>query len=487
MSNNISPSNSESGEVAAAVPAFNPKVIARPVTDPAIIERGRGFAEAVRQTRPLAELRSREAAQAAGILRRSTARARGLRIQTARAQANRAIELEKLIAGPNNGGKAKEVLAALAYRDMHAGLGPSMVNQPKYIPRNVQDVRIAPDAACKRDLLFQVRTDDGLLLTRPGGQVKTGSPEYLARKLAEMARKPDYGHIGIVDARFANADGSPRVASDAFTTRQAEQLRAAKVELRGVPDLDARGDALVRDIKASGKDGLDPVARRRLETLREDIARAYGGKGVASRALGGAAIALATTALVSLLVQASTEGEVDFRAIGEASAKAVGAGAAGALADAVAYHAARHLGMTAEGAKALAQEAVAVGFCLLAVATDAMSEYDAAAKGEISAASAVCGTSVKAILDLLPLALARLGWAGVPILLVAQVGGRWVLAKWREADRQLEARRRETAELIANMDKRFAKLRELSDENDRIFAELMGDQRPGPQLRVVQS
>lgn len=70
---------------------------------------------------------------------------------------------------------------------------------------------------------------------------------------------------------------------------QANRLQRAKVRLRGIPDLDSRAEKLIGDINKHSKDGLDPVSREQLQLLRDDIARAYQPKGIASRAASGAA------------------------------------------------------------------------------------------------------------------------------------------------------------------------------------------------------
>src|SRR5690606_38898139 len=67
------------------------------------------------------------------------------------------------------------------------------------------------------------------------------------------------------------------------------------------------------------------------------------------------------------------------------------------------------------------------------------SEVAAARRGDISAASAASGSCAKAALDLLPLVLVPLGLWGVPVLLGAQLGGRWVISRLRAMDEALGA------------------------------------------------
>ena len=311
-------------------------------------------------------------------------------------------------------------------------------------------------------------------LTVPGGQVKTGGSQYIADSLAEMASKPGYGRTGYVDARFVNPDGTPRVAPDAFTNNQAQRLLDAKVRLRGIRDLDVRGEALVKNIVASGKDGLDPVARKQQEQLHDDIAHAYEGRGIAGRVAGGMAIAAATAAIVSLVVQYKTIGQVDFVDMSYTSGKAAGLGGAGALADAGLYHLAKRAGMAIPKAKAFAQEGVASGFCLLAVGADAFAEIRSARNGDATAADAAVGVSFKAVLDILPLVMAPLGLSAIPFLLAGQIGGRWALAKVRDMDRKIELEIVQSRNLVDEMDRRIAAITEQSDESDRIFERVMG-------------
>ncbi len=467
------------------------EVAAKPVVDPGVLDQGRVFSEAVRQTEPLAAAGSREAAQAARAVGDGTALPNGLKTETCKRLVTNGKSLESLVAGAHPNGKAAEVVAVADYRDLHAGGDPGITNTPKKVAPNVHDIRLSPDHASRKDLVFQFRTKDGMLITKPNGQVKTGSGQYVSDKLVQMAETPGYGKVGYVDSRYVNPDGTPRVASDAFTEGQARRLQKAKVRLRGIRDLDSRSEQLVDNIAKHADDGLDPVARRQLQQLRDDIARAYQPKGIATRVAGGAAVAAATAAIVTLVVQAASGGEVDVATVGEAAGKGAAFGAGGALADAGIYHAATKLGMAPEAAKSLAQQGVAAGFCLLAVGADVFAEVKADRSGEVSTASAVAGSSAKAALDVLPFVLAPLGLVGVPVLIGAQLGGRWVIGKLRAADRRIELAIEEdfvtAASLHARMDNMAMVAREVENEcrdTDAVFAAVMGESRP--QLHLVQ-
>ena len=456
-------------------------VVAKPITDPDVLDQRRLFDEANRQTRPIADPGMRDAGQAARVVQEGTARPQGLHPETCRRLVTEGTDLEGLLSGPNPEGKAAEVVAASDYRDLHDGRDPGMVNPPKRLASNCEDVRLNPDNAGRKDLLFRFRTKDGTLISVPNGQVKTGSARYVADDLVRMAETPGAGKIGYVDSRFVNPDGSPRVAPDAFTESQARRLREAGVELRGIRDLDKRARELLKNIKRHGKDGLDPAARRQLKQLRKDIARAYQWKGVASRMAGGAATAAASAAIVTLVVQAASDGEVDVAAVGEAAGEAALFGGGGALADAGLYQVGtRYLDLTPEAAKAFAQNGVAAGFCLLAVGTDLFDEVAAARAGEISFDDAVAGSSAKAALDLLPFVFAPLGIAGVPLLVGAQLAGRWVIARAREADQKIqlaaEENLRQIAGLHARLDRMEAEMKRVAiecEDTDRIFAAAM--------------
>lgn len=445
---------------------------ARAVTDPAVLDQGRVFAEALVQTEPLARDGSREAAQTARFLRRTTARPSGLAESTSREQVVTRRSLQALVRGANGAGKAKEIVVASDYADLHRGKAVAIVNAPDRVAPNVERVRLSPDTACKRDILLQVRTGNGALLTVPGGQVKTGSGRYVANSLVEMTTKSGYGRTGYVDARFVNPDGSPRIALDGFTNTEADRLADAGVKLRGIPDLDARGEALLRNIALHGDDGLDPVARAQFEQLRHDIAQAYSARGTVQRIASGAALAAASAALAALVVQGMNEGKVDLGSVAKVAGNASIVAGTGALAETAVYYGARAWGLAEHGARELAGASVAAGFCVLAVGADAYAEVSRVLDGEAAVAEAVAAGAVKGALDLLPMIVAPLGLAGVPILLITQGGGRWLVAKASEAERDLDATRADDRKFVEDMRRRSEALKAEADSTDRLYARL---------------
>ena len=436
-------SQSSAGAIAAVTPnaAPAPVVCPRDVTDPRILDQGRLFDETLRQTQPIATAGSRDAAQAAKEVGKGTARPRGVSPEKCKSQVTDSRELDSLFSGSGmqqRSGKAAEVVAASDYLDMHAGNDPGIVNRPQRLADNLEDIRISPDSGSCKDLLFSFRTKDGMVITKSNGQVKTGTGQYVSKKLVKMAETPGYGKVGYVDARYVNSDGTPRVAPDGFTKAQARRLQKAKVRLRGIKDLDARAENLVKNVDKYSDDGFHPVAREQLRQLRDDIARAYQPGKVATRLVGGVATAAATAALLTLVLQLATEGKVDLATVGESAKKGGVFGAGSVLADAGIYHAATRLGVTPEVAKSYAQNGVAAGFCLIAVGVDVLDEFKSVRDGEVTTANAVAGTAAKAALNMLPFVVAPLGIAGIPIVVGAQVGGRWIINRIREADRKLD-------------------------------------------------
>lgn len=464
------------------------------VTDSVCLDQGRVFEEAVRQTEPLTAAGSPEAAQAAKAVLDGTALRKGLRPETCERLVTDPKDLRSLISGANPSGKAAEVVVVADYRDLHTGDDPGITNSPRQVAPNVHDIRLSPDHASRKDLAFQFRTKDGMLITKPNGQVKTGSSQYVSSSLVRMAESPGYGKVGYVDSRFVNSDGTPRVAQDAFTKAQARRLMKAKVRLRGIPDLDARAERLCMDLAKHADDGLDPIARKQLLQLRDDLARAYRPKGVAIRVASGAAVAAATAAIVTLVVQAASGGEVHVATLGEAAGKGALFGVGGALADAGIYHGATSLGLAPEAASSIAQQGVAAGFCLIAIGADVVSEVRSARNGDLSATEAISGTAAKCALNLLPLVLGPLGIVGVPILIGAQLSGRWAIARARAADRMLELGIEEvldaSAQLHVEMDgieRRMEALDRQCQETDAIFADVMESPSGGiPSLQIVR-
>ena len=432
--------DADEGSVAAVIASIpmQPNIVTVPVSNPAILDQGRVFAEAARNTCAVVPAEDLAVARLARALRHGTAHPRGISATTATRYASKVRPVETLFSGANPTGKAAEVVVACDYRTLHAGNNPGIVNPPKRVATNVADIRLAPDPSSRKDLLFAFEKPNGELIWKYNGQVKTGTGQYITDSLVEMANTSGYGKVAYVDACFVNSDGTARVGAGAFTARQARRLQTAKVRLRGIPKLHDRSRLLLDNVKASTADRLDPVARERLRQLRDDIAAAYQPRGVAFRVVGATAMAAAAAVVVSLLVQLATDGKIDVRALKGAAGTGAAYGAGGATADASLYYCgSKALNMAPEVAKELARNGVAVGFCVIALATDLVSEIRAAGRSDITTTAAVGGFAVKAALDLLPLVMSPLGLPGLPLLVAAQVGGRWFVGKARDADRGL--------------------------------------------------
>lgn len=472
--------------------SVHPAVAARVATDPRVLDQGRVFAEAVNQTQPLAN-RDSEIRQIANLVCKGTGQPRGISRAAAERMAASPRKLESFTQGPNPRGLAAEVVAVADYRALHAGANPGIVNSPQHVSPSVRDIRLAPDSSSRKDLVLAIDMK-GRVVWKYNGQVKTGGPGYVCSSLVKMAKTPDYGKVGYVDARYVNPDGTPRVAPDAFTSTQARRLQEAQVRLRGLPDLEARADLLIENINASKRDGLNPVARHELQLLRDDIAAAYGARGVLGRLGGGAAVAAASAAVVSLAVQLATDGEVDAKAVGKSAVVASVFGVGGVAADAGLYHLATHrLEMAPEVAKEFAKRGVGTCFCVVAVGTDLTSEARAARRREVTAVGAVGGAAAKTALDLLPLVMAPLGLAGLPILVGIQIGGRMLVEKARESDRALAEAVANDDELADRIDDRIAKfsaevadVAAISAETDAVFNQVMArDASHGQSLAAV--
>jgi hypothetical protein len=370
--------------------------------------------------------------------------------------AGRGRSLDSFTQGPNPRGLAAEVVATSDYRDLHAGTNPGIVNAPAHVSPNVRDIRLAPDSSSRKDLVLAIDMN-GRIAWKSNGQVKTGGSEYVCRSLVKMASTPGYGKVGYVDARYVNTDGTPRIAPDAFKSSQARRLQEAQVRLRGIPDLDGRASQLIENINASKADGLDPIARHELQLLRDDIAAAYGVHGVLGRLGGGAVVAAAWGAGVSLTVQLVTDGEVDAKVVGRSAAHAAILGVGGVAADAGLYHlGTRRLEMAPEAAKEFAQQGVSGGGSMFAAITDLITEAQAARRGEVTVVGAVAGAAAKTAIDLLPLVLPPLGPARLPLQVGVQIGGRLLVDKARQADRELAQAIRDDETLEADIVDRLA-------------------------------
>jgi hypothetical protein len=484
QSTSADPDGSSATVVAAGV--ANPQVVVAPVADPAILDQGRVFSEAIRQTLPVAPPGTEIAARIAEIVRDGTARPTGITVDTAHKYVTSTKSLDSLMSGAYPAGKAAEIVTALDCRPLLS---------QDYNAFNLIDVRISPDPTSQKDLLVAFQTGEGCTGWDHHGQVKTGSKAYVTGSLIRMAQTPGYGKIAYVDSRYVNPDSTPRVAPDAFTEGQARRLKAAGVRLCEIADLEKRAQLLCNNVKAAGADGLDPVAREQLRQLRDDIARAYRPSAVATRIMGGTAIAAATAAVLSLIVQLATDGKVDASTVHRAAGTGAVFGLAGVVADAGVYQIAiTALGMTPETAQAFAQRSVGIGFCLVAVVTDLVAEARSVQRGESTVADAIGGTAAKTALDLLPLVMSPLGLAGLPILVGAQVGGRWLLARARAADRLLERAIAQDMALAEDMGNRLGLFSEGvrqavedCDETDARFHRVLASKpRPRPNLQLVE-
>ncbi len=416
---------------------------------------------------------------------RGTGQPRGVSRGAAERMATQARSLDSFTHGPNPRGLAAEVVAVSDYRVLHTGTNPGIINAPNHVSPSVRDIRLAPDTSSRKDLVLGIDMK-GRIVWKYNGQVKTGRADYVCNSLIKMANTPEYGKVGYVDARYVNPDGSPRVASDAFTFGQARRLQEARVRLRGIPDLEARADQLITDINASKGDGLDPVARKELQFLRDDIARAYSAHGLLGRIGGGAVMAAASAAVVSLVLQLATEGDVNAKAVGKSAGIAALFGIGGVAADTGLYHLSTHtLKMTPEAAREFAKQGVSIGFCVASVGSDLLSEVGAARRDEVTIAGVIGGASAKAALDLLPLVLAPLGMPGLPILVGAQVGGRLLIEQARKSDHILEYETAIDQAQASDLKHRMSAFTTDVEESladciatDDIFARLMADAQP---------
>ncbi len=475
------------GSVAAVTHA--PTITPRAATDAGVLARERLFREAVHQTRPLAPAGSSLEGQAVRLLRAGNARHAELADATARRFVTEPRTLGELVGGAQPKGKLAEVVAVDTYKRHQQGENVLVGSLPRPAP-NVVDVRINPDPQARRDLLFLLKDPQrGRQFFRPGGQVKNGASSYVCRGAESLLERVGYGETVVVDARFVNPDGTPRVGADAFNESEARRLLETRVRLRGVRDMELHAERLGQDVRAAERDGLGPEARARLQQLRDDVAAAYHGRSVAGRAVSGAAMAAATAAIVSLAVQAASGGDVDVAQVTKAAGQGAVAAGAGIVSEAALYHAATAQGLGPEAAQAFARQGVAVGFCLVAVGADLWDEVSAARRGEVTPGSALLGASVKAGLDVLPLVLAPLGLWSVPLVIVAHLGGRWWLGSVRAADRalerQIEVDRCEVMRIdtsLSRMQREADAALRTCDETDAIVASVMSGAHTSPCL-----
>ncbi|WP_434794536.1 hypothetical protein TPDSL_15750 [Terrisporobacter petrolearius] len=453
-----------------AINAANPIIKIKEVTDPFILDQNNLVKEVEKQCAPI--LNGDRIINGKKFVNKYTARKYKMKNDTVDNMLNKNREIKDFIKGANPQGKIKEVVVAYEYRNLQNGDDSGVVNAPKHNSPNVKDIRLSPDDASKRDLIFKIDIGDDKLILAPGGQVKTGEAKYIADSLCEMAKKESYGKTAILDAKFVNNDGTPRIGEDAFTPEQARKIKKAGIRLRGVKDLDKRGEALLENLKKAELDGLNTVEREQLIKLRNDIAKAYGGKAVAGRMLGGAAIAFATAAVISMIIQYNTNKKIEVRPLLESSGKAAGTGMLGVLFDAGLYKVGIKMGKSSEVAKIFAQEGVTSGFCLIAAVADIANEVKSAYDGDISILDSIAGSSLKTAIDLLPIVLMPLGFVGVPIAMGTQIGGRWVISKLRKFDTEIQQNIIEDFMIIKGIEEREANIKKMSEDMDKIFKEL---------------
>ena len=123
---------------------------------------------------------------------------------------------------------------------------------------------------------------------------------------------------------------------------------------------------------------------------------------------------------------------------------------------------------------------------------DVLDEFKSVRDGEVTTANAVADTAAKVALDVLPIVVAPLGIAGVPVVVGAQVGGRWIINRVREADKRIE---RAIEEDLHGSDQLHMRLNRIGqifesahrecDETDAIFEEIFPCKR-NAQLKVIK-
>jgi hypothetical protein len=396
----------------------------------AAINRQAHLDRAIAECAPLAAPGTPEAARMARAVRKHTARPRGLRLATAEAMVTKPRRISQVVGGPNPIGGAAEIAVLEAIDRLRASGTGGMVNPPPSPQPNEVGLRQWPDACGKKDLGSVYRLADGSLGLSGTTQVKAGTSEYVARDLANElgARgKPGNGVIAAVDARLVEPDGSPRVGPGAFTKGQGKRIRAAGVELRGVPDLEDNARALVADVRRFEADGRGPVELERVAAVEADLRAAYGGSAIAMRA--GADAALAGAAHVALAAAvAVARGEApDVDELVEETCMAAARGTLPAIANAGIYHGATLASAAPELAALIARRAVGPLFVAVAAFGDIAHERAACRRGDVSPTAAVARVGAKTALNATPLFLTPLGPWAVAIGFGVQLIGRWWL------------------------------------------------------------
>ncbi len=354
--------------------------------------------------------------------------------------------VERFTMGANAHGKCAELIAMSVRNSLNDPGSPWVVVNAPSVPPNYVRAWLNPDTSSARDLLYEVRISDARHIFVPGAQVKVGDPGYIARSLLSHAHDPRYAKICDVDARLVLSDGTPRVAPDAFTRGQAEALKEAGFKFVGIEHLE-------KDAKRvhAGFKGIHEHDRIAYE--RELIAKArYAPRQVAWRAgyAGGIAFAIiagtASYQQYSFYRKAVKEGRIkDDPATKKEYAKratktvAKQAAIGGAIAvaatviEAVVFHAAK---IVTNSKTALLVAALPV--CVAAVAVDIYGEYALAKRGESSVAWAIFHGTLKVAADVLPLALAEFGLAGVLIGMGFSLGLRWCSDYIRKTEAEMD-------------------------------------------------
>jgi hypothetical protein len=428
--------------------------------------REQHFQEALRQQAPLTS--SPGSADRVGrFLQSNTARKRGLLTGTAQRQAQRHGNINEAARGANPEGKCAEYIAAKSYRDLHDANAPrKMVNPPPTPSRFIVDYRVSPDNSSRRDLIIEFRMNDGTRWFAPGGQVKVGTHNYVCDSLCKMARTPKYGKLGIVNARYVNRDGSPRVANNAFTQHEADRLNAVGVKLRGIPDLRESAKRLSKDI-AAAEDARTVRNPHRSPTQREakkQIDARYTAKSVMGRAMKGSTVGAAVGAVLNAAGQCLGEKkvklkDVDLKEVAKASGTAGGASAATTALEAGVYHGVSKVA-TAETAQAAANSAAA----FVAIGLDIMSEVQMARSGEDTKLGAFSHGAMKVGADCLSTGLSMLGPPGALAGIAVQIGVRAASHAIRKDEQEIKDSKAEVATIMDDMDERLEKLMAKEEE-----------------------
>jgi hypothetical protein len=271
----------------------------------------------------------------ARFLQRHTALPRGLSRTTALKQAASTTRLKQFVSGTNPKGKCGEVIAARLYKN---AVNVRCVNPPR-APSNFSDCRLSPDCSSARDLIYVFELQDGRRIFRAGAQVKVGSARYIKRSLVKNAANPKYSKSAVVDGRFVDPGGAPRVAPDGFTPAQAANLRKAGIELHGIEDLEAQAQELyAHNVEALRHDPDAPPSPTELAgakiRARYNVRNTIGRVGAAF--LIGAAIAAGCEAWTQ-----HRDGELDLAEVARQGAVGGLAGASIPLVETGAFHVAK--------------------------------------------------------------------------------------------------------------------------------------------------